>query len=392
MQRPTRALFVNAGILGTKTFARFIQHAFTDRPGAIHSTQIVLADGLTMRDRFVRRLLCQKLWRNGWFGLNNLDLLRYRAEWNAGLLAERRIRQVETAAGPFDVLHFHHQATAYASVRRVRAIPAIVSIDCTQRCVLQSARSAIEARTYRPNVRRDGQIFRAARLIVSMSRWAAGCLRQEYPDCRTEITVMPPPVELASFDAAWIGERYARSIATRGYTPRVLFMGGDFRRKGGDDLLSAWRDARLGQRARLDVATASPIERERLPDGVHVHTGVTAHSAEWRRLWREADVFVLPTLDEAFGMVFQEAAAAGLPAIGTRINAVPEIVSDGVTGLLVTPGDREDLIRALDTLIALAECRREMGTRAREFVVRTAGADAYRDNLASAIQGLARPR
>ena len=54
MQRPTRALFVNAGILGTKTFARFIQHAFTDRPGAIHSTQIRREMGARARE-FVAR-------------------------------------------------------------------------------------------------------------------------------------------------------------------------------------------------------------------------------------------------------------------------------------------------------------------------------------------------
>ena len=46
----------------------------------------------------------------------------------------------------------------------------------------------------------------------------------------------------------------------------------------------------------------------------------------------------MPTRNEAFGLVFQEAAAAGLPAIGTRLNAIPEIVADGETGILVHPG------------------------------------------------------
>ena len=57
-----------------------------------------------------------------------------------------------------------------------------------------------------------------------------------------------------------------------------------------------------------------------------------AYTQTWRDLWRDADVFVMPARAEAFGMVFQEAAAAGLPAIGPRINAVPEIVDHGVTG------------------------------------------------------------
>ena len=345
---------------------------------------------MTTRERILRRLLCLRLWPDGWLGLKNLDLLRYRAEWNAGLVARRRIRQLEASGEIFDVLHFHRQATAYASVSRIRATPTIISLDCTQRAVLQSARSAIEARTYRPNVRRDGQIFRAARLIISTSRWAADCVREEYPDCRTEIAVMRNPVELDSFDSAWIQERHVRSTQTPAYVPRVLFMGGDFRRKGGYDLLSAWREGQLGQKARLDLATSSPIEQERLPTGVHVHTQITAHSPEWRALWRTADVFVLPTRDDAFGNVFQEAGAAGLPSIGTRINAVPEVIHDGVSGLLVAPGDRDALTRALNELIGSAERRREMGTRARDLIVRTAGAEAYRDQLVAAIQNLAR--
>lgn len=389
MEGSTRALFVNSGILGQKTFARFVHNAFVDRPQGIHATQIVLTDGLTTRERVLRRLLCLRVWPDGWLGLKNLDLLRYRAEWHAGLLARRRIRQLEAAAGRFDVLHFHRQATAYASVARMLSTPTIISLDCTQRPVLQSAGSSIEARTYRPNVRRDGEIFRAARLIISTSQWAADCLREEYPGCTTEIVVMPNPVELDSFDPAWIEQRYTRSLQTPGYLPRVLFVGGDFRRKGGYDLLSAWREGQFGQGARLDLATSVPVEPEALPAGVHVHTRISAHSPEWRALWRDADLFVMPTRDDAFGNVFQEAAAAGLPSIGTRINAVPELVRDGDSGLLVDPGDREALARALSQLIDSAERRRDMGARARQLIMERARPDAYRDRLAAAVLSLA---
>jgi len=384
------ALFINSGILGQKTFAQFVQRAFVDQPDAVRATQIVLTEGLTTGERVLRRVVCSRLWRDGWAGVANLDFMRYRAEWNAGLLARRRIRALERAGEHFDVLHFHRQATSYASLQRIRRTPTIVSIDCTQRCVMQSARSRVEARTYGPNIRRDGEIFRAATLIVSTSRWAADCLRDEYPDCETEIAVMPNPVELAAFDPAWIEERYERTTQIPGYRPRALFMGGDFRRKGGYDLLNAWRDGRLGQRARLDIVTSAPIEPRWLSEGVTVHTGIAAHTRPWTQLWRDADLFVLPTRDEAFGMVFQEAAAAGLPAIGTRINAIPELIDDAISGLLVQPGAVDDLIRALNSLIRSGERRRDMGTRARDLVARSANPDAYRRELAAAIQDVAR--
>lgn len=390
MTRPlTHALFVNSGILGQRTFARFIQNAFTGQQEGVRATQIVLTEGLTPSERVLRRVVCSRLWRDGWAGMTNLDFMRYRAEWNAGWLARKRIRQLEQSGERFDVLHFHRQATSYASLRRIRTTPTIISIDCTQRCAMQSARSRLEARTYAPNVRRDGDIFRAAQLIISTSRWAADCLREEYPDCTTEIAIMPNPVQLDGFDPTWIEERYARATETPGFRPRVLFMGGDFRRKGGYDLLAAWRDGQLGQHASLDLVTSSPVESRFLSAGVAVHVGVAAHSPEWRVLWRDADIFVLPTWDEAFGMVFQEAAAAGLPAIGTRINAVPEVINDGQSGLLVAPGASEPLIRALNQLIASAERRRDMGARARDFIVRSAHPDAYRRTLAAAIQRVA---
>lgn len=386
----THALFINSGILGQKTFARFIQHAFAAPQDGVRATQIVLTEGLTPGERLMRRLVCSRFWRDGWAGVTNLDLMRYRAEWNAGLLARKRIRQLERSGERFDVLHFHRQATSYASLDRIRTTPTIISIDCTQRCVLQSAQTRLEARTYIPNVRRDGEIFRAAKLIISTSRWAAACLREEYPDCTTEIVIMPNPVQLDGFDPAWIEERYARATQTPGYQPRVLFMGGDFRRKGGYDLLDAWRDGQLGWRASLDLVTSSPLEPRLLSAGVTVRTAVAAHSPEWRTLWRGADILVLPTRDEAFGMVFQEAAAAGLPAIGARINAVPEVVNDGKTGLLVAPGQPGALIAALNELIASAERRRDMGSYAREFIVRSAHPDAYRQELAAAIQSVAK--
>jgi glycosyltransferase involved in cell wall biosynthesis len=378
------ALFVNSGILGQQTFARFVDRAFVGFQQGLRGTQIVLAERLTPGERALRRLLCLPLWPPGAGGLKNLDLLRFRAELHAGLLARRRIRQLERAGQRFDVLHFHRQATAYASLGRMRTTPSIVSIDCTQRPVLGQAAHRVEAASYAPNVRRDGEIFRAARLIVSTSRWAAACVRKEYPDCTTEIAVMPDPVQLDAFDPEWIEARRARA-QTPGYRPRVLFMGGDFQRKGGHDLLSCWRDAAMGERAALDIVTAAPIAPDRLAPGVTVHLGVTAHSASWRALWRAADLFVLPTRDEAFGLVFQEAAAAGLAAIGTTINAVPEIVDDGRSGFLVPPACREALATALERLIASAELRHEMGSRARQTIVRTADPDEYRHTLREAM-------
>ena len=382
---PVDALFINSGILGQRTFAEFVRRSFVGDFDGVRVTQTLVTDDLTPAERAMRYALCLPLWPARATGIKNLDFHRYRCELNAGVLARHRLQRLERAGRTFDVLHFHRQPTAYASLDVMRRIPSIVSIDSTQRCVLQHARSGLERRSYGPNIRRDGAIFRAARLIVSTSAWAAGAVRREYPDCATETAVMPNPVPLPPDSHDWIAERYARAL--QGALPRVLFVGGDFPRKGGFDLLDVWTRARLHERAHLDIMSNWPLEH--LPPGVTVHRDVAAHTGSWYELWRVADLFVLPTRDEAFGIAFQEAGAAGLPTIGTRMNAVPEIIHHGDTGLLVTPGDYLTLAAAIDALVASPERRREMGSRARAFIGASADPDAYRRGLAAAIRRVA---
>jgi len=168
-------------------------------------------------------------------------------------------------------------------------------------------------------------------------------------------------------------------------------MGGDFPRKGGYDLLEAWEQGSLHTRAELELVTNWDIERP-LPTGVRQTRNVAPHSPEWASIWAQTDAFVMPTRNEAFGLVYQEAAAAGLPAIGTRHNAVPEIIADGETGLLVPIGDRPALTAAMATLIDSAPLRDRLGTRAREIVEQVASPETYLDHLIDIIQDAAHRR
>jgi alpha-maltose-1-phosphate synthase len=85
-------------------------------------------------------------------------------------------------------------------------------------------------------------------------------------------------------------------------------------------------------------------------------------------LLSQATVFALPTLREPFGIAFLDAMACGVPCVGTRLEAVPEIVRDGETGLLVPPGDPVALASALDRLLADPVLARAMGARGRARV------------------------
>lgn len=78
-----------------------------------------------------------------------------------------------------------------------------------------------------------------------------------------------------------------------------------------------------------------------------------------------ADVFCLPSYREGFGNVIIEAAATGIPAIGTRIYGVTDTIEDGVTGLLYEPRDAEALASLMERLIKNADLRKEIGMKAR---------------------------
>jgi glycosyltransferase involved in cell wall biosynthesis len=193
-------------------------------------------------------------------------------------------------------------------------------------------------------------------------------------------------VRLEAADPSWIDERFERSQREGAAPVRVLFMGGDFVRKGGPELLEAWAAAGLAGRAELTLVTDWPIAIDRLPPGVRVQRGLRAYTPAWQAAWRDADLFALPTRGEAFGMVLQEAAAAGLPVVATRLNAIPELVVDGTTGLLVPSGDRAALAAALAALVGSPEQRRAMGAAARRRIERVGDAARY----AAALTGLVR--
>lgn len=86
------------------------------------------------------------------------------------------------------------------------------------------------------------------------------------------------------------------------------------------------------------------------------------------RLLQATDIFVLASVGEAFGLVLTEAMACGVPVVGSRSGAIPEIVDDGKTGLLAAPQDPASFADAMERLARDQGLRREMGLRGLERV------------------------
>jgi glycosyltransferase involved in cell wall biosynthesis len=103
-------------------------------------------------------------------------------------------------------------------------------------------------------------------------------------------------------------------------------------------------------------------------------------------LYAGSDAFVLASLYEGIPMVLMEAMAMEIPCIAPRITGIPELIHDGVDGLLFTPADVEDLAAGILRLIESPDLRRSLGRRARECVIREYSAAPNAQRFAAVLR------
>lgn len=201
---------------------------------------------------------------------------------------------------------------------------------------------------------REGAAYRGAATVAAFSANTAHSLVADYG-------VSPERVRVVGAGANVL----PAAVARRDDGETIVFVGREFERKGGRVLLEAfWRVRRRRPRARLLLA--GPVRPLALPNGA-VQLGPLPLD-DIPALMSEATVFALPVLQEPFGIAFLDAMACGVPCVGCALDAVPEIVEDGRTGLLVAPGDVAGLERALLRVLGNPDEARAMGARARARV------------------------
>ncbi len=183
---------------------------------------------------------------------------------------------------------------------------------------------------------------------------------------RARIRVIPNGVDTEDFLPARV-PRPASAPLTMLYVGRI-----DPDHKGLPDLLRALAEMKEGESVTLRIVGedwGGGRALRTLARGLHIDrrivwTGGVPPDA-LRREYVSADLFVLPSHMEPFGIVLLEAMAAGLPVVATSVGGIPEVVHDGLTGLLVPPRDPAALAHALDTLVADPQLRSRLGDRGR---------------------------
>jgi glycosyltransferase involved in cell wall biosynthesis len=283
------------------------------------------------------------------------------------LILERQSRDVMRRLKTFDAVMFHaYEPYLWACLRHgVSKRPAIVwSQDNPplppQGYEISSYGGTREKSTTRRNLRFAIEQWCARRvaLWVPFSEWAGEVIQRE---------CLVPPEKIAAINVGLDLELWhdLPKADTPNSRPKILFVGGEFVRKGGDLLLDVYAQ-HFAEDAELHLVTKHPPAN--LPPHVVTHTDFKANDPRLLQLYADCDLFVMPTRADMSPWVVLEAMASGRPVITTRVGGIPDMVRDGETGLLLPPEDPAALREALARLINDAPLRLAMGKAGRARV------------------------
>jgi glycosyltransferase involved in cell wall biosynthesis len=223
---------------------------------------------------------------------------------------------------------------------------------------------------------------RVHRLLAPLTRWIWRRADRVVPVCESlgqlarqtcadlDYTVIPNGVDLRLFHPPAqprpVGPRPIRCLAVARLTQR----------KGLGDLIHAL--ALLDRRRfELEIVGAGPDEQLLRALAIEIGVGQEVRfsgaldRATVAERYRQADLFTLPSSAEAFGNVFAEALASGLPIVGSSAGGIPDLVDHGINGLLVAPGDIAALAAAIRYLGDDPELRARMAAENRSRAVAT---------------------
>jgi glycosyltransferase involved in cell wall biosynthesis len=326
--RPLRVLFVGEGVLGHRTQAAQLQAALAGNP-AVDARFVTVPPPSRLGRLMLRR------WRR--IGDGDFFGLRWRLRWS--WQARRLLKRHGTDR---DVAMITTQASALLSRGIMRRLPCVLSVDAAlhQFTALEYGGPLNRWSTLQDRIlfRLERRAIDAAATVVAGSDWNAEELQRDYGLGGERLATIHP-----GLDADWWGEAAKRRESGRAGPLRVLFVGNGVRRKGLDLLIEATSRTELD--VVLDVVSGDEVEET---DSVRVHRGIKPNSEELRDLYAAADVFALPTRADAIPWVVVEAMAAGLPAVASRVGAIPELIGD--SGLIIEPGNVDELAAALTRL------------------------------------------
>lgn len=303
--------------------------------------------------------------------------VRWRRYWTT-FLFELRSRAAQAAVATRDNYLFSFQMQSLFDA----AVPGIPNFVYTDNTVLAHRQYADCAERDVPVsdlwLRLERKLYHGASTNFVMSSNVGRSMIEDY-SCDPESVV-----------CAYGGPNIPLSLAPQERYDRknVLFVGVNWKNKGGPQLLEAFRVVRARiPDATLTIVGCSPDIKE---SGVQVVGRIPP--SEVAQHYANASVFCLPTLREAFGISFIEAITYKLPVVAPKIAAIPDFVIDGKNGYTVAPGDVAAYADRLTSLLADESVCRRMGASSWELSKRYTWQNTGSIMRTAIQKKLARPR
>jgi glycosyltransferase involved in cell wall biosynthesis len=197
------------------------------------------------------------------------------------------------------------------------------------------------------------RMYCSAALLQTWSNWAKRSFVNDYDVPADKVVVIPPGINLQFWKPA--------PFTPSGAKKRILFVGGDFRRKGGPLLLDWYKTQRPAE-VELHIVTREPVDS--IP-GVIVYRDMRCNTPQLLDLYHKSHLFVLPSLGDCFSVATIEAMGAGLPVIASNVGAIPEIIESGRNGFIVQGNDAAELGAAIRCILDKPAQREDMGRQSR---------------------------
>ncbi|HXR29013.1 MAG TPA: glycosyltransferase family 4 protein [Solirubrobacteraceae bacterium] len=281
-----------------------------------------------------------------------LDFRALRWHIVQSLRARRALRR-ELRTFPADVVHVHSASIALAMGATMRRLPVALSLDTTvgdwSRMPAWHERQRYASTLIAPSEALERRSLAGAAIVLAWTAWARRAAERVSPTAN--VVEHHPGIDLDHYRPAPRRERRL---------PRVLFVGGRFAEKGGQDLLGVL-GAELGSTVELDLVTPAAVSER---PGLRVHR-LAPSDPRLLELQQQADVFCLPSFGDAAPWAVLEAMACGTPVLAARVGGIPDMLDGGRAGLLVAPGDRAGLGEALHALLQRPQLRAELAGAAR---------------------------
>ncbi len=365
-------LFFNEGNLGTHVLGHGqLEVALRSGLDAVPQLQARFC-GLEPMGRLAHALATRRI---GSLARAHLDAQTLRWHLVQSLRARAAIAAELSAYRP-DAIQVHSHSIGLAMGATMRRIPVLLSVDVTVRdwWAMPAWRPAgrLAEVEIAPSVALERRAFRRCALVLGWTAWACRAVEAQAPSAR--VVEHHPGIDLQCFRPA---PRRPREL------PRVLFVGGRFREKGGEDLLAALAGL-IGTELEVDVVT--PYQLEPSP-GLRVHR-LAPSAPELIDLLQQADLFCLPSHADAAPWALLEAMACGTPVVASRVGGVPDMLAHGSAGILIDHGDRRALSGAVRSLLADHERSAQLAAAARRRCEQHFDASLQLKRLAALVEDL----